>query len=193
MHVALEYAYNPPPPLSPSSEEFQIGRTHIVPGLLKTLSNNRAISMRTGVKLFEVTDVMLLDAASDVGARNERHAAVVYTGPTAGMEITHGIVDRIFALLEIPPRPFTWEAGKADDFGKHGLRYFVEPTDDVASFFPGRGARVCIEDAAGVKTAVGTMGVLHPKVLANYELVYPASMLELNIEPLVGAGSGGTK
>jgi phenylalanyl-tRNA synthetase beta chain len=158
-----------------------------VPGLLKTLSNNRAISVRAGVKLFEVTDVMLLDEASDVGARNERHAAVVYTGPTAGLEIVHGIVDRIFALLEIPERPFSWEVGKPADFGKHDLRYFIEPVDDAPSFFPGRGARIVLEDKAGVRVVLGNMGVLHPKVLGNYELGFPASALELNIEPLVGA------
>lgn len=171
------------PPLR--SEDFQIGRTTVLPGLLKTLASNRAVSMRGGVKLFEVTDVMLLDVASDVGARNERHAAVVYTGPTAGFEVVHGLVDRIFALLEIPARPFAWEAGKAADFGKHGLRYAVEASDDVPSFFPGRGARIVLEDAAGTRTVVGSLGVLHPKVLANYELVYPASVLELNIQPLV--------
>jgi phenylalanyl-tRNA synthetase beta chain len=183
----------PPPPVlsAPHSEDFQIGRTTIVPGLLKTLASNRAVSVRAGVRLFEVSDVMLLDGASDVGARNERHAAVVYTGPTAGFEVVHGIVDRLFALLEIPARPFSWEsagaggASAAANFGKHGLRYAIEPTDEIASFFPGRGARVVLETAAGARTDVGSLGVLHPHVLANFELSFPASVLEINIEPLV--------
>jgi phenylalanyl-tRNA synthetase beta chain len=176
-----------PRPNSPLSEEFQIGRTSVVPGLLKTLASNRAVSVRAGVRLFEVTDVMLLDGAADVGARNERHVAVVYTGPTAGFEVVHGIVDRLFALLEIPARPFSWEAGAAAaaNFGKHGLRYAIEPTDAVPSFFPGRGARVVLETAAGARTELGTLGVLHPTVLANFELSFPASVLELNIQPLV--------
>jgi len=84
----------PPHPPHPRSEEFQIGRTSVVPGLLKTLASNRAVSVRDGLRLFEVTDVMLQDAGSDVGARNERRVAALFTGPTAGFEVVHGIVDR---------------------------------------------------------------------------------------------------
>jgi phenylalanyl-tRNA synthetase beta chain len=169
-----------------NSEEFQIGRTSVLPGILKTLASNRAVSVRDGLKLFEVTDVMLLDESSDVGARNERHLGVLYTGPTAGFEVVHGIVDRVMELLEIPPRAHSWEVGVESTFGKRGARYAVEPTDDVASFFPGRGARVVIEREGGqAAQVVGTLGVLHPKVLDNFELAFPVSVLEINLEAIV--------
>lgn len=180
-----------PPRPSPTSEEFQIGRTAIVPGLLKTLGCNRATSVRDGLKLFEVSDVMLLDAASDVGARNERRLAVLYTGPTAGFEVVHGIVDRVMALLEVAPRAYAWEAGGggagagAGAFGKRGLRYAIEATDGVASYFPGRGARVVLESEAGGAVVVGSLGVLHPRVLKNFELTFPCSVVEICIEGLV--------
>lgn len=31
---------------------------------------------------------------------------------------------------------------------------------------------------------VGSIGVIHPEVLANYELLYPVSALEIDFDPL---------
>jgi glycine/D-amino acid oxidase-like deaminating enzyme len=59
------------------------------------------------------SDVMLLDGGADVGARNERRLALLYAGATAGLEVVHGLVDRVMQLLEIPVRPYAWEAGAA--------------------------------------------------------------------------------
>jgi phenylalanyl-tRNA synthetase beta chain len=177
---------------NPKTEEFQIGRTSVIPGLLKSLASNRSASTKDGLKLFEITDVMLLDSASDVGARNERRLAALYTGPTAGFEVVHGLVNRVMLLLEISPRPFSWEtvAGAAGvlstsveargaGFGRGGLRYYIEHDASVLSYFPGRGARIVLEHESGQKTVVGHLGVLHPKVLSNFELVSPVSVVEL--------------
>lgn len=181
---------------NPQTEEFQLGRTALVPGLLKSLASNRAVSLRDGLKLFEVSDVMLLDATTDTGARNERHLAALYTGPTAGFEVIHGLVDRVMMLLEVPHRPFAWESSSSSSsgsagaegasYGRGGLRYHVEPETTVPSYFPGRGARVVVErrgDNGDVTRVVaGSFGVLHPKVLSNFELGFPVSVVELNIE-----------
>lgn len=143
------------------------------------------MSVRDGLRLFEVSDVMLLDPTSDVGARNERHLAALYTGPTAGFEVIHGLVDRVMALLEIPPKRFAWEGPAAQQlYSKRGQRYAVEPTDGCATYFPGRGACVVLEDEAGQRTVVGTLGVLHPNVLQAFDLVYPCSAVELTIQDL---------
>jgi phenylalanyl-tRNA synthetase beta chain len=180
---------------SSRSEEFQIGRTSVLPGLLKSLACNGAAAKGAGLTLFEVTDVMLLDAASDVGARNERRLAVLYTGPTGGFEVVHGLIDRVMALLEVPVRPYTWEAAAGgggggagagiDPFGKHGMRYFVEPTDATPTFFNGRGANIVLERRGGERSVVGSVGVLHPQVLKNFELSFPTSVAEITIEPFV--------
>jgi phenylalanyl-tRNA synthetase beta chain len=179
---------------NPKTEEFQIGRTALVPGLLKSLASNRAASLRDGLKLFEVSDVMLVDPSTDTGARNERRAAALYTGPTAGYEVIHGLVDRLMMLLEVPRRAFAWERAAAsgdaspavatspDGFGRGGLRYYVEPEPGVPSYFPGRGARVVVESRAGGSVVAGTFGVLHPRVLAAFELAFPVSVVELNVE-----------
>ena len=48
-------------------------------------------------------DVVLLDKAVDVGARNERHLLATYTGLTAGFEVIHGLLDRVMTCANVPP------------------------------------------------------------------------------------------
>jgi phenylalanyl-tRNA synthetase beta chain len=175
---------------NPQSEEFQIGRTSMLPGLLKSLNCNRSARIGEGLRLFEVSDVLLRDATSDVGARNERRLAALYSGPTAGFEIIHGLVDRIMELLEVTHRPYKWDtssASKASTYGRGGLRYYVEPATEssvptIASYFPGRVAQIVIEKETGESLIVGVFGVLHPHVLKNFELNYPVATVEMNIE-----------
>jgi phenylalanyl-tRNA synthetase beta chain len=171
---------------NPKTEEFQIGRTRLVPGLLKSLASNKATGIKDGIKIFEISDVMFLDSTTDVGSRNERHLATAYTGATAGFEVTHSLVDRVMQLLEVPVRPYTWDkTADANRYGKTGWRYTLEPTDAIATYFPGRGAHVVLENAEGKRVVIGSLGVLHPKVLKAFELNYPASVLEINIELFV--------
>lgn len=215
-HMLLEDPGNVAVTLAnPKTEEFQIGRTSgagwrararmrgaasargtapppllhppaVIPGLLKSLHANRAASMKDGMKLFEVTDVLLLDPATDVGARNERRLAALYTGPSAGFEVIHGLVNRLMLLLEVPPRPFTWEGAAAPAvFGRGGLRYHIEHDASVPSYFPGRGARVVVTHESGRSFTAGTLGVLHPRVLQNFDLALPVAVVELCVEPFL--------
>ena len=52
----------------------------------------------------------------------------------------------------------------------------IDPT-----YFPGHAASVHVR-IAGKEHNIGTFGILHPTVLEKYELKYPVSTLELNIE-----------
>jgi phenylalanyl-tRNA synthetase beta chain len=182
--------------LNPQTQDFQIGRTTMVPGILKSLVNNKGkVSFSAGVKLFEISDVILKDGSADVGARNERRLAAVYSGMSAGFEVVHGIVDRIMTLLEVPVRHYAWEvaaagagssaASAASSFGRGGFRYYLESLEGVATYFPGRGAKVILEHSSGEKIVLGSLGVLHPKVLAAFGMDHPASVVELNIEPFL--------
>ena len=85
---------------NPKTLEFQVARTCLLPGLLKTLQANR--KMPLPLKLFEISDVVLRDAGAEVGARNERHLAAVFYNKNPGFEIIHGLLDRIMQLLEVP-------------------------------------------------------------------------------------------
>ena len=86
---------------NPKTLEFQIARTSLLPGLLKTIQANR--NMPLPLKLFEISDVVLKDAGAEVGARNERRLAAVFYNKSPGFEVIHGLLDRIMQLLECPP------------------------------------------------------------------------------------------
>lgn len=145
---------------NPKTLEFQVVRTTLVPGLLKTLAANR--KMPLPLKLFEVSDVVLADGKSEVGAKNERRVCAVNCNKTAGFEVVHGLLDRIMQLLEV-----AWD--KQDG-------YYLQAADDP-SFFPGRCASVVYKGKV-----IGKIGVLHPTVLHAFELTTPCSVLEFNME-----------
>jgi len=183
---------------NPKTEDFQICRTAVTPGLLKCLASNASASFASGVKLFEVTDVVLRDAASDTGARNERRLAALYSSTTAGFEVIHGLVDRVMRLLEIPVKPYAWQlpptaAGSgagapAAVYGRGGHRYTVRPLTEataIPSYFPGLGAQIVLQHEGGGETVIGSLGVLHPNVLRSFGLVYPVSVMEMNVQPFL--------
>lgn len=54
---------------NPVNEEYEVVRTTLLPGLLKTLSHNTSMGKKNGIRFFEVSDVVLRDASTDTGAR----------------------------------------------------------------------------------------------------------------------------
>ena len=77
---------------------MQVCRTSLLPGLFKTLANNKGNPQPW--KLFEVSDTVHVDAAEDVGASNRRRLCVVYSNvETSGFEVVHGLVERILNML----------------------------------------------------------------------------------------------
>jgi phenylalanyl-tRNA synthetase beta chain len=156
---------------NPATVEFEIVRTSLLPGLLKTLQNNAAIPVKEGVKLFEVSDIVELDEKNDIGATNYRKFAAMYAGLTAGFEVIHGLVDRLMVLLQV---------GDADAEGD-GLKYQIQPAEDD-TYFPGRSAAIVVTFPDGTSRKIGSFGVLHPEVLANFEIPYPCSALEMEVE-----------
>lgn len=53
---------------------------------------------------------------------------------------------------------------------------FLDP-----SFFDGR----CAQVIGPRNTVLGTFGILHPEVMANFGLPMPCSAVEINIEPFL--------
>jgi len=64
--------------------------------------------------------------------------------------------------------------------GKKGMEYWIEEADD-ATFFPGHAASIHLR-VGGKEHTVGVFGILHPTVLEKFELRYPVSTLEMNVE-----------
>ena len=49
-----------------------------------------------------MSDVVVKDAESEVGARNIRHLCAVNYDKTPGFELVHGVLERLMQLLEVP-------------------------------------------------------------------------------------------
>uniref|UniRef100_A0A4W5RDT9 Phenylalanine--tRNA ligase beta subunit n=1 Tax=Hucho hucho TaxID=62062 RepID=A0A4W5RDT9_9TELE len=86
---------------NPKTAEFQVARTTLLSGLLKTVAANR--KMPLPLRLFEISDVVLKDETKDVGARNNRRLCAVYYNKSPGFEVIHGLMDRVMQLLEVKP------------------------------------------------------------------------------------------
>jgi phenylalanyl-tRNA synthetase beta subunit len=52
----------------------------------------------------QVSDCVLLDADTEVGARNVRKAAALFCGVTSGFEVVHGLMDRLMEVRGSPLR-----------------------------------------------------------------------------------------
>ncbi|XP_072474040.1 phenylalanine--tRNA ligase beta subunit isoform X1 [Notamacropus eugenii] len=148
---------------NPKTAEFQVARTTLLPGLLKTIAANR--KMPLPLKLFEISDIVLKDSSRDVGARNHRHLCAVYYNKSPGFEVVHGLLDRVMQLLDVP---------LGEDKG------YVIKAAEGSAFFPGRCAEVFAKGQS-----VGKLGVLHPDVITKFELTMPCSALEINVEPFL--------
>ncbi|XP_022085574.1 phenylalanine--tRNA ligase beta subunit-like [Acanthaster planci] len=148
---------------NPKTLDFQVARTCLLPGVLKTISNNR--KMPLPIKAFEISDIVVQTKERDVGAQNHRHFCAVHYNKSPGFEVIHGLLDRTMQLLEVP---FSKEDG-----------YHLQAVED-ATYFPGRCADVCFKGQS-----IGRIGVLHPEVVTKFELTNPCAALEITIEPFL--------
>lgn len=106
---------------NPRTIEFQIARTTLLVGLLKTIFHNKQASLP--LKLFEVSDVVFRSSSKDVGATNKRNLAAIYCNKdSSGFEYIHGLLDRVMQVNKI-----TWkEASKPAPKGNY---YYLTPSE----------------------------------------------------------------
>jgi len=109
-----------------------------------------------------VSDVAFLDKNTDTGARNERRMAVFYLNTNSAFEVMNGVLDLVMTKVG----------------AISGKDYSLKPSDNPM-FFPKRGANVMYRGKS-----MGVIGVLHPEVLANFDLLYPVTCMEFNLETL---------
>uniref|UniRef100_A0A2N9F3P3 phenylalanine--tRNA ligase n=1 Tax=Fagus sylvatica TaxID=28930 RepID=A0A2N9F3P3_FAGSY len=127
---------------NPRSSENETARTSLMPGILKTIGQNKAHPKP--IKIFEVGDIVLLDDTKDVGATNRRHLAALYCGSTAGYEIIHGLVERIMQVVGRDPRD-------------NNIPYYLKPSDEP-EFLLGTQASIIYKGKQ-----IGTSGIVHPE------------------------------
>ncbi|KAF3944713.1 hypothetical protein CMV_028843 [Castanea mollissima] len=145
---------------NPRSSENETARTSLMPGILKTIGQNKAHPKP--IKIFEVGDIVLLDNTKDVGATNRRHLAALYCGATAGYEVIHGLVVRIMQVIGLVP---------PDD----NTTYYLKPSEEP-EFLLGTQASIIYKGKQ-----IGTSGIVHPEVLNKFDIPDPCSYFELDI------------
>ncbi|KAJ2598116.1 phenylalanine--tRNA ligase subunit beta, partial [Coemansia sp. RSA 1721] len=156
----------------PKSIECQIGRSTMLPGLLKTISENRKYPIP--FKVFEVSDVMFKNPALERRAQTERRACALFSSRMAQFEIIQGLLDTVMQALYV--------AHTSAGSGVSG--YYLEEAENP-TYLSGRSANVVFVNAEGRKIVLGSIGVIHPEVLGHFELDYPVSAFEINIEPFL--------
>jgi phenylalanyl-tRNA synthetase beta chain len=142
---------------NPVSQDQSIVRQSLIPGLLETFSHN--INNELPQLIFEVGEVTELDAQCETGAREILKVAVGIIGPKVGFtdmkQTAHTLLHELDARLEV--------------------KSIEHPT-----LLSGRAAEIIARkgDKAEVK---GMMGEVHPEVLANFNLVHPVAVLEMEL------------
>ena len=175
---------------NPANVEYEVVRTTLLPGALKTLAFNKSISHKDGVRLFEISDVVVL-SDNEVGAQNVRKLVALYASQTSAVEIIHGLVDRIMTCVQIQPElAYAANSLTADEIAdrkrvaRSGIEYCVRPGSDPC-FFPGMSADIILRTDNGAEKTIGVFGVVHPEVLDKFEISYPCSIVELDLESLM--------
>ncbi|KAK1551612.1 hypothetical protein Q3G72_001263 [Acer saccharum] len=148
---------------NPRSSDFEVVRTTLMPGILKTVGHNK--DHPKPIKIFEVGDVVLLDEKKDVGAKNRRQLAALYCGATSGFELIHCLVDRIMEVIGTPFVPVGDVTG-----------YYIQRSNEP-EFLPGRQASIIYK-----RKRIGIFGIVHPEVLNNFDIPDPCSFVEIDIE-----------
>lgn len=69
-------------------------------GALKTLGANKDLALP--IKLFELSDVVLLAPDKEVGSTNQRQLVAVHCSKESGFEIIHGLLNRVMEVLGMP-------------------------------------------------------------------------------------------
>ncbi|KAK8951278.1 putative phenylalanine--tRNA ligase beta subunit [Platanthera zijinensis] len=152
---------------NPRTSEFEVVRTSLMSGLLKTLKHN--IDHRRPIKIFEAGDIVLLDGTRDVGALNNRRLAALCCNVTSGFEEILGLATRIMQVVRKPHEP-----ANADFIRPSNVR-FKEP-----EFFPNRQCYIVYNGKQ-----IGCFGIVHPEVLEKFGIPDPCSFVEIDVEALL--------
>ena len=143
---------------NPTSSEYNIARTSLLPSLMKNLMDNKHESFPQ--KVFEVSDIINVNMKTECRSERHLHVAGVSAYSTANFTEIKSAVEAFLTNLGLS-------------------RWKIKPTSN-SSFIEGRVA--CIQ--LGNKN-IGFLGEIYPEVLNNFELENPVCGFEMNLEHLV--------
>ncbi|KAJ8606349.1 hypothetical protein MRB53_041018 [Persea americana] len=97
-------------------------------------------------------------------------------GKTSGFEQVHGLLDRIMLMLR--SAFITREDGLKNDKLQG---YWIEEVED-STYLVGHSAAIFLRLAGAEPQRIGTFGILHPAVLKRFDLPFPTTTMEINLE-----------
>lgn len=178
------------------TSEFEIVRTTLIPSLLKTIASNKSLPLPQ--KVFEVGDVVVLDNNTPSGSRNDKRVAIAYCNSSgSGLEEIHGFLDQLLSRLGLVAT-YSLNEPKVIHPNVVGMYSLCEVNDPT--FLPTRSVKITAQKVdlndsldsidlektkLNKQIVIGMMGVVHPKVLNNFSLTLPTSVLELRLEPIM--------
>lgn len=151
-----------------SCKEFEYMRSSLIPGILKCVEANKANQLP--YRIFEISDVVVIDKENEVGAANRRKLCFAYTNSVSSMEIVQGMVDLLMKKIGLVFQ-------EKNDVKK---RYVIKPSNDPA-FFEDRQAEIFIQD----NIKVGIYGIIHPKVLKNFNIKNPVTLCDIDLQTIM--------
>ncbi|KAK3829379.1 MAG: beta subunit of phenylalanyl-tRNA synthetase [Benniella sp.] len=155
----------------PKTAEYQVVRTSLLPGVLKTLKENKKHSLP--IKIFEVGDTAIKDDSMERRSRNIRKVCATYSNKASGLEQIHGLLDRTLQMLHSQP------------VDKNGTAsgYWIQDSENP-TYFPSRCADIYLRQK-GETRVIGSFGILHPEVLEKFGINFPTSAMEFDLEPFL--------
>ena len=149
------------------TKEFEYIRSSLIPGILKSIEGNKANQLP--FKIFEISDVVLIDKENETGASNRRKLCFAYANTTSAMEVIQGMVDLLMKKIGL-----IFNEEKADK------RYTIKKSNNPI-FFEDRQAEIFIQDNINV----GIYGIIHPKVLKNFGIKNPVTLCEIDLQTIM--------
>merc|ERR1712032_513976 len=155
-----------------SHEDFELVRTSLLPGLLKTMGSNKG--QQLPVRLFEVGDCVVQEPTREVGCKNVRRVAALYANTKSQFAVIHGALDQLMYSLGFEPEHESTTTSKRRTFT-------LVPGEDP-TFFPGMQANIVVDGIV-----IGVMGELHPAVVSSqgFNINLPTCAFEINMEPFL--------
>lgn len=111
---------------NPKTIEYEMVRTSLIPGLLKTLQSNQ--NERLPQRLFEISDTAKQDKSCDTGAKNHRKICVMQLNTQASFEVIHGALGLLMTKIgaqiynrrgEVASKAFSLEQHKDGEDNKY--------------------------------------------------------------------------
>jgi len=142
--------------LNPTSSEYEICRTWILPSLMKVLASNKHRDYPQ--KVFEIGDCVILEEGTETGTRTVRRLAGTISYDNANLTEIKSIVESILKNLD----------------SKYSVKELNHP-----SFLETRCGQIIVDE-----NPIGFFGEIHPQILQNWELEKPVIAFEINIEKI---------